>query len=81
MSELPALQTNEFRFLNDEGDVGTLVLLQQFHTFVLANSTFSWWAAWLAEGPNKTVFAPARWFGPAATQRYEDIYEPDWIRI
>lgn len=80
MAEIPALQTNEFRFLNDEGDVGTLALLQQFRTFVLANSTFSWWAAWLAEGP-KTVIAPSRWFGPAATQRYEDIYEPDWIRI
>jgi hypothetical protein len=80
MSEIPALQTNEFRFLNDESDIGTLAILQEFRTFVLANSTFSWWAAWLAEGP-KTVVVPARWFGPAAKQGYEDIYEADWIRV
>jgi len=33
---------------------------------VMANSSFSWWAAWLNTNPEKTVTMPSRWFGPNA---------------
>jgi hypothetical protein len=79
MSEVPALLKHSFQILMDETDVETMVLLQQFHYFILANSTFSWWACWLAE--HRKVIAPARWFGPAGPQKYEDIYCQDWIRV
>jgi hypothetical protein len=78
LSQLPQLQTNPFVLL-DETDVNTLALFQQFQHFVLANSTFSWWGAWLANA--KHVCAPNKWVGPACKQRYDDIYEPHWIRI
>jgi hypothetical protein len=74
----PVLQTQPFVLL-DETDVDTLALFQHFKQFILANSTFSWWGAWLADAPH--VIAPAKWFGPACKQRYEDIYERHWIRI
>ena len=73
--------SNKFIFiLDDENDVNTLALLQQFEYFIIANSTFSWWAAWLSENTKK-VIAPSKWFGPAGPKNYKDIYMPSWELI
>ena len=45
---------------------------------IIANSSFSWWGAWLNENPEKIVCAPQKWF---ADNRPIDIVPPNWIRF
>lgn len=45
---------------------------------ILANSSFSWWGAYLNQRKDKIVVVPHKW---ANIDRGEDIYEADWIKI
>lgn len=47
---------------------------------IIANSSFSWWAAWLNRNPGKIVFAPQTWFGAAGPDT-KDLIPDDWYRI
>jgi hypothetical protein len=46
---------------------------------IIANSTFSWWGAWLNSNPNKIVIAPRQWF--ANGQDDTDLIPSTWIRV
>lgn len=45
---------------------------------IIANSSFSWWGAWLNQNPEKIVIAPARWMNNGG---WVDIIPNDWIKI
>jgi len=80
INELPQLNNRNIYILDDSNEIIILSLLQQFQYFIIANSTFSWWAAWLSKDTKK-VIAPTKWFGPTAPQNYKDIYMPSWELI
>ncbi len=48
--------------------------------FVIANSSLSWWAAWLSANENPIVYAPRRWFADPAIDTPE-LTPPAWQRI
>ena len=67
------------RFIVSEsaGPYHDLYLMTQCSDFIIANSTFSWWGAWLANRGN--VIAPKKWFGPNNSHLdTKDLYPDDW---
>jgi len=55
-------------------------LMSQCKHHVMANSSFSWWAAWLDWTPNKKVFYPANWFS-SKLHNLSSLNPPEWIRL
>ncbi|AUQ67937.1 alpha-1,2-fucosyltransferase [Phaeobacter inhibens] len=47
---------------------------------IIGNSSFSWWAAWLNQTPDRRVAGPAKWFGDPKLNN-PDILPPGWLRI
>lgn len=45
---------------------------------VIANSSFSWWGAWLNNNPDKIVLAPSKWM---VSEGWHDILPETWIKI
>ena len=54
-----------------------LQLMISCHHFIIPNSTFAWWSAWLAPYNSKVIIAPKNWF---ATEPI-NIVPPEWIKI
>lgn len=61
-----------------ESSYRDLQLMSQCKNNIIANSTFSWWGAWLNENESKIVAAPDKWYANGHTG---DIISDSWIKI
>lgn len=57
-----------------------MALMTRCTGHVIANSTFSWWGAWLARG-SEMVSCPSPWFARDAAVKNDDICLPQWVAV
>ncbi len=61
-------------------DYEDLRLMSACKHHIIANSSFSWWGAWLNRNPEKVVIAPKRWFTDTFINTI-DIVPKRWVRL
>jgi len=67
-------------YVSTDSAVKDLYLMQKCNHHIIANSSFSWWGAWLNPRKEKTIIAPGKWFNDSAINT-KDIIPHSWIQI
>lgn len=71
---------SKFTYVTNQSNVQDMCLMSKCNSNIIANSSFSWFGAWLNRTENKRVIAPAVWFGPGnAHANPKDLYCEGWI--
>lgn len=70
--------THENMFVIEENDISQLYLASICKHFILANSTFSWWASYLSKGDGHTLYPSKYYKASLENTNLRDFWPPEW---
>lgn len=74
----------EFIYVENTGenaDLEDLMLMRTCSHHIIANSSFSWWGAWLNPKNDKIVVAPAKWYNNMPDLSTNELIPENWIKL
>jgi hypothetical protein len=78
----PVTYVSEANDVTPGRDAEEMFLISMCKHAIIANSTFSWWGAWLNTNPHKMVIGPKRWFdGAKKNVLTHDVLPSSWISL
>lgn len=73
-----ALPENTFYADGNSHPCESNYIMSQCKHFIISNSSFSWWAQYMCQNPDKIVVAPDRWLN---SDTPIDLYDPAWVLL
>jgi hypothetical protein len=68
-------------YSNKKDELEDMIIMLNCDHNIIANSSFSWWGAYLNNNNNKIVIGPEKWFGHYGPKDQDDIIPINWIKI
>lgn len=75
------IKFDNITYIEGETNIVDMYIISLCTHNIIANSSFSWWGAWLNNNENKKVIAPLNWFGSDSSFYTGDIIPEKWIKI
>jgi len=71
----------ETHYISNENPLDDLFLMSNCKHNIVANSSFSWWAAWLNNNRDKKIISPAQWYYNVNADKMQDLLPNEWLKV
>ena len=75
------IKFNNTLYIENETNIIDLYIMSLCKHNIIANSSFSWWGAWLNKNKNKKIVCPINWFGEKTNIYTGDIIPEKWVKL
>lgn len=72
---------DNFQYIKGNSTIDDLLLMSHCKHNIIANSTFSWWSAWLNNNSDKNIIAPKKWYKGKRNIETKNLIPKNWLRI